>query len=91
MTIIVAGHLLVEPEDRPAFLHDSMEAVRLARSAAGCQDFVVAADPLDPGGSTSTSAGTSATRWKRFAAGPDDELGSLIVSADVREFELTES
>lgn len=88
--IIVAGHLRVTARDRDAFLTRSHEAIRLARSAPGCQDFVVAADPLDP------ERINVYERWSNRAAlhtfrgdGPNDELNALIVSADVAEFEVT--
>ena len=36
--IVVAGHLMVEPADRTAYLVDCREVVSLARLAAGCLD-----------------------------------------------------
>jgi quinol monooxygenase YgiN len=47
--IIVSGQVYVRPERREAFVAASMESVARARRAAGCLDFVVAADPLEPG------------------------------------------
>lgn len=46
--LIVAGHLVLDPADREAHVEASAEAVRLARAAAGCLDFAVSADPVDP-------------------------------------------
>jgi quinol monooxygenase YgiN len=46
--IIVAGQIHVRPECRDAFLAASIASVAQARRTAGCLDFVVAADPLDP-------------------------------------------
>jgi quinol monooxygenase YgiN len=46
--LIIAGSLIVDPADRAAFLAANSDAVGLARKAAGCLDFVQAADPLDP-------------------------------------------
>lgn len=46
--LIVAGHLVLDPEDRDAHVVMSTGAVRLARQAPGCLDFAVSADPLDP-------------------------------------------
>ena len=44
--IIVSGRIYVAPGQREAFLASSRDAVSEARRAAGCRDFVVAADPL---------------------------------------------
>jgi quinol monooxygenase YgiN len=87
--IIVAGHLRVASGDRDVFLERSREAIALARDAPGCQDFVVAADPLD------AERVNVYERWQDRASlhafrgeGPGDDLGALIVSADVGEFEV---
>jgi quinol monooxygenase YgiN len=87
--IIVAGHLRVAAGDRESFLGRSREAIRLARRAPGCHDFVVAADPVD------AERVNVYERWTDRAAlyafrgdGPDDELGALIVSADIVEFDV---
>ena len=47
--IVVAGHLIVDPAGRAAYLADCREVVRQARLAAGCLDFAISADLLDPG------------------------------------------
>jgi quinol monooxygenase YgiN len=46
--LIIAGQLILDPNHRAAFLAANTEAVVQARQAAGCFDFVQAADPLDP-------------------------------------------
>ena len=46
--LIIAGHLIVNPDHRAAFLAANIEAVVQARQASGCLDFVQAADPLEP-------------------------------------------
>jgi len=46
--IIVAGHLIVDPDDRAQYLAEGADAVRAARVAPGCLDFVLGADLLDP-------------------------------------------
>jgi quinol monooxygenase YgiN len=45
---IIAGNLIVNPDDRASFLSANGDVVALARDAVGCLDFVQAADPLDP-------------------------------------------
>ena len=45
--IIVAGWLRVDAADRDRYLASVADVARQARAAAGCLDFVQAADPLD--------------------------------------------
>ena len=42
--LIIAGSLMVEPSQRAAFLAANADVVGHARQAAGCLDFVQAAD-----------------------------------------------
>ncbi len=87
--IIVAGHLRVDAGDRDVFLARSRDAIHLARNAPGCRDFVVAADPLDPGRINVYERWTDRAALHAFRGdGPDDELNALIVNADVAEFEV---
>lgn len=46
--LIVTGHLVLDADDRDAHVAASADAVRLARTAPGCLDFGVSADPVDP-------------------------------------------
>ncbi|MGH3381988.1 MAG: putative quinol monooxygenase [Actinoallomurus sp.] len=87
--IIVAGHLRVATADRDRFLARSREAMRLARTTPGCHDFVVAADPLDAERINIYERWTNRAVLHAFRGdGPNDELNTLIVSADVDEFEV---
>ena len=47
--VIVAGHVTVEPQQREAYLVGCVSIVRRSRSLAGCLDFAIAADLIDPG------------------------------------------
>jgi quinol monooxygenase YgiN len=47
--IIVAGHFVVDPEQREQFLDGRAEAMRRSRSEAGCITYAFSPDPLDPG------------------------------------------
>ena len=89
MTILVAGHIMVKAGQRQRFLDGSTEAMRLARSSNDCDDFVVAADPLD------ANRVNIFERWRSRDAlhafrdtGPDDDLTDLIVRARVNEYEV---
>jgi quinol monooxygenase YgiN len=47
--IIVAGHLVVDAEQREQFLHSRADIMRTSRSEAGCITYAFSPDPLDPG------------------------------------------
>jgi quinol monooxygenase YgiN len=46
--LIVAGTGYVDPDHRDALLEGLVPALRKARTAPGCLDYVVAADPIEP-------------------------------------------
>jgi quinol monooxygenase YgiN len=87
--IIVAGHLRVATADRDCFLARSREAIQLARTTPGCHDFVVVADPLDAERINIYERWTNRAIMHAFRGdGPNYELNTLIVGADVDEFEV---
>jgi quinol monooxygenase YgiN len=47
--VIVAGHITVEPQQRESYLAGCVSVVEQARRAAGCLDFAITADLIDPG------------------------------------------
>jgi hypothetical protein len=47
--VIVAGHITVEPQPRESYFAGCVSVVERARGAAGCLDFAITADPIDPG------------------------------------------
>ena len=47
--LIIAGSLIVDPDDRERYLAANADVVELARRSTGCLDFVQAADPIDAG------------------------------------------
>jgi quinol monooxygenase YgiN len=89
--IIVAGHLIVDPDARAAYLADCESVVGQARRAGGCLDFSLSADLLDPGRINilerwETSADVEAFR----GTGPTDAQQSAISDAEVAEYDVTE-
>jgi quinol monooxygenase YgiN len=87
--IVVTGKIIVSDRDR--FLASSEEAMRLAREAKGCLDFVVAADPLEPDRVNVLERWTDRTALLAFRGdGPGDDLRSLIREAEVKEYEVAE-
>jgi quinol monooxygenase YgiN len=87
--VIVAGHITVAPHQREAYLADYARVVGQARGAAGCLDFAISADLLDP------SRINIFERWASQAAvdafrgsGPSDEQGAAIRAAAVAEYDI---
>jgi quinol monooxygenase YgiN len=87
--IVVTGRLRVSDRDR--FLAMSREAMRLARKADGCLDFVVAADPLEDHRVNILERWTDRDSLHAFRGeGPDDDMRGLIEAAEVKEYEVVE-
>ena len=47
--VIVAGWFEVDPGERDAFVAERLDSMRASRAEAGCIEYVVAADPVEPG------------------------------------------
>jgi len=89
--VIVAGHVVVDPEHRDDYLKGCVEVVRQARRTAGCLDFALSADVLDPGRVNIFE------RWESVAAveafrggGPSDEQGAAILAGSVAEYDVAD-
>jgi quinol monooxygenase YgiN len=90
--IIVSGSIYVDPARRDEFVARSLESVALARVAPGCLDFVVAADPLQADRVNVYERWQSEAELEAFrGSGPDDDLGSMIVSANVARHYIASS
>jgi len=88
--VIVAGHLLVEPAQRDAYLADCVEVVRQARAAAGCLDFAITADLVDPGRIHVFERWASQAAVEAFrGGGPGGAQRAAILSAAVAEYDVT--
>jgi quinol monooxygenase YgiN len=46
--IVVQGVFQVAPEDRTRYLTESLDTQRISRAEAGCLEYVLAADPVEP-------------------------------------------
>ncbi len=87
--VIVAGHIVVDPGRRAAYLAGCVEAVEAARRAPGCLDFAITADLVDPGRIVvlerwATQADVEAFR----GSGPADEQSAAVLSASVAEYDV---
>jgi len=47
-TVIVQGAFSLDPDERDRFVETSIQGMRSSRQEAGCLEYVIAADPLDP-------------------------------------------
>ena len=89
--VIVAGYLVVDPEDREAYLEGCREVVELARRTDGCLDYALSADVLDPGRINVFE------RWESLEAleeirgnGVQGEQAAAIRAAQVSEYGAVE-
>lgn len=47
--VIVGGRFEVDPDQREAFLAGRVAAMRASRAEAGCLEYTLSADPIEPG------------------------------------------
>ncbi len=86
--LIIAGHLIVDPAEREAFVAEGAQnAVAPARRAAGCLDFAMTADSLDPARINVFERWRSEQELSDFrGAGPDSDTAAQILGADVKRY-----
>jgi hypothetical protein len=73
-------------------LTSSVAAVAQARGSPGCRDFVVAADPIEPDRVNVYEEWEAEEALLAFRGnGPDQDLSSSIVRADVSRHEVSSS
>ncbi|MBD9731128.1 antibiotic biosynthesis monooxygenase [Streptomyces sp. H28] len=89
--VIIAGHIVVDPQQREACLAECVTVVGQARRAPGCLDFAIGADLMEDGRINiferwETQADVEAFR----GAGPGDEQGAAILAAAVAEYDVAE-
>jgi quinol monooxygenase YgiN len=87
--VIVAGHLVVEPEERDDYLSGCAEVVRRARRTPGCLDFTLSADLVEPGRINIFERWQSQAAVEAFrGSGPSDDQGAAIRAAAVCEYDV---
>jgi quinol monooxygenase YgiN len=87
--VIVAGYVVVDPEQRDDYLSGCLEVVRQARRAPGCLDFSLSADLLEPGRVNIFERWESQAAVEAFrGGGPSDEQGAAIRAASVTEYDV---
>lgn len=87
--IIVAGYLRVDPAQRDSYLRGCIPVVRVARATAGCLDFCMSADLLDPARINIMERWDNREVVEAFrGSGPSDDQQAAIVAADVAEYDI---
>jgi quinol monooxygenase YgiN len=89
--VIVAGHIVVDPQQRDTYLADCVSVVEQARRTRGCLDFAITADLVD------VSRIDIFERWESRAdveafrgGGPTAEQAAAILAASVAEYDIAE-
>jgi quinol monooxygenase YgiN len=89
--VIVAGHIVVDPQGRDDYLAACVEVVRQGRRAPGCLDFAISADSIEPGRINVFERWESQAAVEAFrGSGPSDEQGAAIVAATVCEYDVNQ-
>ena len=89
--VIVAGHIIVEPDQRESYLASCVTVVEQARRAAGCFDFAITADLIDSGRVNIFERWESRAAVEAFrSGGPSDEQGAAMLSASVAEYDVAD-
>ena len=87
--IIVAGHLVVAPEERDAYLEGCVSVVEQARDASGCLEYSINADLVDPGRVNVYERWESREAVEAFRdGGPNEEQGAQILAGKVAEYDV---
>ncbi|MDN5861429.1 MAG: antibiotic biosynthesis monooxygenase, partial [Pseudonocardia sp.] len=90
MMIIIAGWLQVDPSERDRYLAECLAVMRLAAAADGCLDFVLSADPADPGRIRVFERWDRDTALERFrGTGPDAAQTARIIDAQVHRYRIS--
>ncbi|MET7877832.1 putative quinol monooxygenase [Micromonospora profundi] len=85
--LIIAGSLQVGPDARDRYLAECAPVIAQARATAGCLDFLLAADPLDPGRIHVYERWESPEQLEAFrGSGPSDAQTVAILDADVHRY-----
>jgi quinol monooxygenase YgiN len=89
--VIVAGHITVEPQQRESYLAGCVSVVERARRTAGCLDFTITADLVDPGRIDVFERWESREAVEAFrGAGPSEEQSAAMLSASVAEYDVAD-
>ena len=89
--VIVAGHVIVDREQRDDYLAGCVQVVQQARGTSGCLDFSISGDLLDATRVNVFERWESQDAVEAFrGSGPSDDQGDAIVSASVAEYDVSD-
>jgi quinol monooxygenase YgiN len=89
--VIVAGHIVVDPQQRESYLAGCVSVVEQAREAPGCLDFAITADLVDPGRIVVFERWESQADVEAFrGSGPSDDQSAAVLSASVAEYDVAD-
>jgi quinol monooxygenase YgiN len=89
--VIVAGDVAVEPQQRESYLAGCVSVVERARGAAGCLDFAITADLIDPGRVNIFERWESQAAVEAFRrSAPRNKQGGAMLSASVAEYDIAD-
>ena len=87
--VIVAGQLVVAPEQRQSYLANCIGVVEQARGAPGCLDFTISEDLVEPGRINVFERWESRAAVEAFRGdGPSDDQRTAVLSASVAEYDV---
>ena len=88
--VIVAGQFTVATGQRESYLAGCVGVVEQARRAAGCLDFSIAADLVEPDRINIFEQWESRAAVEAFrGGGPDDDQSAAMLAASVIEYDVT--
>jgi quinol monooxygenase YgiN len=91
--LIIAGTFEIDPARRDEFIAGKDAAMRESRAEAGCIDYVLSADPLEPGRVYLYERWESkehlAPHLARLGAAPPDPDAVPVLSADLQQYEIS--
>jgi len=88
--LIIAGHIRVGADERDDYVAECEEVVRAARAAAGCLDFSITADTLEPDRIGIFERWESEEELMAFrGSGPSGAQQDQIVEADVKRYVIS--
>ncbi|WP_157254293.1 putative quinol monooxygenase [Nonomuraea typhae] len=87
--VIVAGHIVVDPQQRESYLVGCVNVIEQARRTPGCLDFTITADLVDAGRINIFERWESRAAVEAFRGdGPDDEQSAEMLAASVAEYDI---
>lgn len=85
--LIIAGYMLIDPDNRDQVLAAHHDLVARARKAPGCLDLSISPDPLDPGRINNFELWAdeeSLAAWRSVAEAP--QIGTQIIGGHMAKY-----